>query len=177
VQADLVEVGHQHFDDFGVDGGSVGAAEDFRADLVELAVAAFLRSFAAKHRTGVVELYRLRELIHVVFDVGATDGGGSLRTQAQNFSNKVFLRKMFLDCKRRFSPIHIHDASQSVKYLKPGWRVQERIHLFGDDVGFAAYCSCEEVGWLEDGEADFAVAEGGEDLVGRLLDTVPEFRF
>src|SRR6266446_8812995 len=27
VQADLVKVGHQHFDDFGVDGGSVGATK------------------------------------------------------------------------------------------------------------------------------------------------------
>jgi hypothetical protein len=51
------------------------AAEDFCADLVELAVAAFLWAFSSKHRTHVVELYGLRELLHGVFDVGAADGG------------------------------------------------------------------------------------------------------
>src|SRR6266852_7872785 len=59
LEAAFVEEGHQHFDDFGVDGGSVGAAEDFRADLIELAVTALLRALTTEHRAGVVELYGL----------------------------------------------------------------------------------------------------------------------
>ena len=75
-QADAVEKYEQHFEDFGVDGGGVGLAEDFGADLVELAVASFLRALAAEHWADVVELLVAGEGVHVVFDVGAADGGG-----------------------------------------------------------------------------------------------------
>ena len=72
----LVEESHQHFDEFGVDCWSVRPAENFRANLVELAVAPFLRPFAPEHWPHVVQLHRLRKLLHVVLDVRAADGSG-----------------------------------------------------------------------------------------------------
>src|SRR5947207_666824 len=72
----LVEKRHDHFDHFGVDGRSIAAAEHLRANLIKLAVAAFLRALPPEHRPHVIQLHWLRELLHVVFDVGAADGGG-----------------------------------------------------------------------------------------------------
>ena len=70
-----------HGDHFGVDVWAV-VAECFDADLVELAVAAFLRPFAAEHRPHVPEF--LRAVVQkVVFDDGAQAGGRSLGAQAE----------------------------------------------------------------------------------------------
>jgi len=64
-----------------------------------------------------------------------------------------------------------------LKNLSPDRWIQKRVHLFRDDVGLAPYGACEEFGWLEKGETDFAVAESGEDFVGGLLDAIPEGGF
>ncbi len=82
LQAELVEEGHQHCDDFGIDSGSVGAAETLCANLVELAVAAFLRTFAAEHRAHVVELHGLGQGLHPVLEIRAADAGSGLGTQS-----------------------------------------------------------------------------------------------
>ena len=58
-------------------------AEDFGANLVELAVASFLRALAAEHWADVVELLVAGEGLHVVFDVGAADGGGGFGAEYQ----------------------------------------------------------------------------------------------
>jgi len=88
-----------HLDEFGVSDGVFGeffggvargirfnVFQDFGADLVELAVAALLRAFAAEHRADVVELLRLRKLLHVVFDVSAADGSGCFGTQTRDLN-------------------------------------------------------------------------------------------
>ncbi len=54
-------------------------SEDFGADLIELAVAAFLRAFATEHRSDVVEFYVPRQHLHSVLDVGANYACGRLR--------------------------------------------------------------------------------------------------
>src|SRR5216683_1473509 len=82
LQAAFVEKCHQHLDDLGVDAGGIGAAENLRPNLVELAIAAFLRLFAAEHRPHVIELYGLRQALHAVLDVRPADGGRCLRPQA-----------------------------------------------------------------------------------------------
>ncbi len=63
LDAELVEEGGEHLEDFGVAEGAVGAggggAEDFGADLPELAVAAALGALAAELRADVEELLEL----------------------------------------------------------------------------------------------------------------------
>src|SRR5579859_1405572 len=81
LEAALVEERHQHFDEFGVDGGSVRTTKNFRANLIELAIAPFLRPFAAKHRPHVIQLHRLRKLLHVVLNVSAAHARRGLRPQ------------------------------------------------------------------------------------------------
>src|SRR5579862_2211116 len=78
-----VEKGHEHFDQFGVDGRCVGLAENFGADLVELAEAAFLRAFAAEHGAHVIELHVAGKGLHAVFDVSAARGGGGFGAEGE----------------------------------------------------------------------------------------------
>src|SRR5438094_4169826 len=77
---------HHHFDDYGVDGRSVAAAQYLRANLIKLPVASFLRPFAPEHRPHVVELHRLGELLHVVFDVSAANAGCGLWPERERLS-------------------------------------------------------------------------------------------
>ena len=85
--AELVEEGGEHLEDFGVAEGRLaargGRADDFGADLRELAVAAFLRALAAKLRADVIELLELTGFAELVLDVGADDAGGVLGAQGQ----------------------------------------------------------------------------------------------
>src|SRR5262249_5561676 len=92
-EAEALEESHHHFDDFGVDSRSVGAAEDFRADLVELTIAALLRALAAKHRSQVIQLHRLRKLLHVVLDVRAANGSSRFGTHRQGLSTTLNLKQ------------------------------------------------------------------------------------
>ena len=71
-----------HLDHFGVDEGRF-RADGFRADLEELAVAAFLRALAAEHGADVVELLHAGALVEPVLDVGADHGRGVLRAQRE----------------------------------------------------------------------------------------------
>src|SRR5580700_1954241 len=83
-QAELVEQSREHFEDYGVArrrfaaGG--GRSDDLRTDLVELAVAAFLRTFAAELRTDVVQLLERAALVELVLDVGAHHSRRVLRS-------------------------------------------------------------------------------------------------
>jgi hypothetical protein len=51
-------------------------AEDFGADLPELAVAAALRALSTELRADVEELLELARVAQLVLDVGADDAGG-----------------------------------------------------------------------------------------------------
>src|ERR1700722_278225 len=90
-QADAIEKYEQHFENFGVDSGGIGLTEDFGADLVELAVAPFLWALAAEHWADVIKLLIAGESLHVVFDVGAADGGGGFGTKAHKFAPSSFV--------------------------------------------------------------------------------------
>ncbi len=126
-----------------------GRADDFGADLRELAVAAFLRALAAELRADVVELLELAGFAELVLDVGADDAGGVFGAEGEG------LRLFGLRAGAVF----------------PG------VHLLGDDVGFFADAAGEEGGVFEDGGADFAEVVAGEDGAGGGLDAVPEGRF
>ena len=151
--AELVEEGGEHFEDFGIAEGRLaaggGRADDFGADLRELAVAAFLRALAAELRADVIELLQLAGFAELVFDVGADHAGGVFGAEGEG------LRLFGLRAGAVF----------------PG------VHLFGDDVGFFADAAGEEGGVFEDGGADFAEVVAGEDLAGGGLDAVPERGF
>jgi len=60
-----------------------GRAEDLRADLVKLPVAALLRALAAELRANVIELLQLAGLAEFVLDVGADDAGGVFGAQGE----------------------------------------------------------------------------------------------
>ena len=121
-------------------------ADDFGADLPELAVAAALGALAAELRADVVELLELAGLAEFVLDVGADDAGGVFGAEGE-------LLGFF---------------AGGAGAVFPGE------HLFGDDVGFFAYAAGEEVGGFEDGGADLAEAVAGEDGAGGGFDAVPE---
>src|SRR5882724_10358103 len=80
-KSDSIEKCHHHFDDFGVGRGSIAAAKNFRANLVELPVSSFLRAFSPEHRAYVVQLHRLGQLLHVVFDISAANTCRRLRAK------------------------------------------------------------------------------------------------
>ncbi len=69
-------------DQFGVD-VRPGEVEHFHADLVELAVAAFLRLLVAKHRAGVPQLLHLATAGEAVLKDGTHATGRAFGTQGQ----------------------------------------------------------------------------------------------
>jgi hypothetical protein len=80
VDAELVEEGSEHLEDFGVADGTLGAgggrAEDLGADLPELTVPSPLWSLSAELCSEVVELLQIAGVAELVLDVGANDAGG-----------------------------------------------------------------------------------------------------
>ena len=88
-ESGFFEEREQHFDDFSIDCRSVGLAENFGADLVELAIAALLRALAAEHRADVVELHVAGESLHAVLDVGAANGGGGFGAQGYRVAEVI----------------------------------------------------------------------------------------
>ncbi len=148
-----VEEGGEHFEDFGVADGRLGAgggrADDFGADLPELAVAAALGALAAELRADVEELLEVAGLAELVLDIGADDAGGVFGAEGEGLG-------LF---------------AGGAGAIFPG------VHLFGDDVGFFAYAAGEEFGGFEDGGADLAEAVAGEDGPGGGFDVGPEGGF
>ena len=86
MQFQPVEKRHDHFNHFGVDGRRVAAAQNLRANLIKLPVASFLRALAPEHRPDVIQLDRLRKLLHPMFDIRATYAGGGFWTQRNNIA-------------------------------------------------------------------------------------------
>ena len=66
------------------------------------------------------------------------------------------------------------------RHIRIGLDVRSRgegIHFLADDVGVAADGTREQFRRLEDRQADFAEAEGGENFAGGLFDVIPESVF
>ena len=71
---------HLHRQALGI-GRGIGRSNGFRAKLVELALAPFLRTLVAKHRKIVIVALRLSRLVEIVLDHGAHESGGAFRTE------------------------------------------------------------------------------------------------
>ena len=81
-------------DDFGV-GERLGGADEFGADLVELAVATLLRALVAEHGAGVEDFLR-EALGEAVGDEGAADAGGAFRAKGDAVAAAVLEGVHFL---------------------------------------------------------------------------------
>src|ERR1700745_2148540 len=77
----------QHGNDLGVARWGLAAgsrwSKDFGANLIELPVAALLRTLTAKLRPNVIKLLQLAGITHLVFDIGPHHAGGIFRSQRQ----------------------------------------------------------------------------------------------
>src|SRR5262249_38990435 len=84
--AESVKKCRQHLQHFGIAGGGFASgtrrANRFRADLVELAVAAFLGALAAELRCGVEEFVETA-LPELMLDVGADDASSIFGTEGE----------------------------------------------------------------------------------------------
>ena len=69
LEAAFIEERHQHFDKFCINCRSIRPTKNFRANLIELSITPLLRSLPPEHRPHVVQLHRLRQLLHVVLNV------------------------------------------------------------------------------------------------------------
>ncbi len=125
-----------------------GRADDFGADLRELAVAALLRALAAELRADVVELLQLAGLAELVFDVGADHAGGVFRAQGEGL-------RLFGLCAGAVLPC---------------------VHFFRYDVSLFADAAGEEGGVFKDRGADLAEVVAREDSACGGLDAVPQRR-
>jgi hypothetical protein len=78
----------KHGDDFSIDHG-IPNTEDFRVDLVELTVSAFLGPFVPEHGSHEVELGHRVKGIKLVFEIGPRERGCSLRPERQRIAASV----------------------------------------------------------------------------------------
>src|SRR5208282_4331768 len=87
--AHAVEQRGQEFEDFCISGGRLaaggGGSDDLGSDLVELAVAAFLRTLAAELRSDIEELVEAA-VPEFVLDVGADYAGGVFGAEGKGLS-------------------------------------------------------------------------------------------
>ena len=144
-----IEQRGQELEDFCVSGGRLaaggGGADDFGVNLVELAVASFLRALAAEHGADREELVQAT-LPEFVLDVGADDAGGVFWAEGQ--------RLAFI----AFGATAIFPSE----------------HFFRDNVRVFANASGEQFGGFEDGSADFVEVVGAENVADGGFDEVPE---
>ena len=149
-QADFVEQRGQHLQHFGIAQRRLAARtwrpDDLCANLVELAIASFLRTLAAKLRSNVVQLLQRAFLVKTVLDVGAHHAGCVLRTQG-----------------KRLRPFALRTG-----LVLPGE------HLLGDDVGLFAHAAREELGVLEDWGANLVEVVAREDVAHLRVHPVPQ---
>ena len=109
-------------------------ANDFGANLPELAVTAALGTLAAELRADIKQLLKLAGFAELVFDVGADDAGGGFGAEREG------LRLL----RGRAGAVF------------PGE------HLLGNDVGFLADSPCKKLGGFKDWGPDFSEAVAGE---------------
>ena len=126
---------------------AVGGADDLGADLIELAVAAFLRTLAAELRADVEELVEAA-IPELVLDIGADYAGGVFGAEGEGLAFVAF----------------------GSAAIFPGE------HFFRDDVGLFADAAGEQFGGLENGGADFVEVVGAEDVAHGGFDKVPQRR-
>src|SRR6185369_6892 len=88
--AQLSQIPIEHLDYFGFDRRVVALAEDFHADLAELAIAAFLRALAPKLRSYVEKLCETGLIEQAVLDIGANHGSGLLGPQRHALAVAIF---------------------------------------------------------------------------------------
>ena len=85
--AQLVKKARQHLNHLGIAQrrfrSGTGRTNDFRADLPELAIAPFLRPFAAKLRADVIQLPQQPGFAHLVLDVSTDNAGSILRAESE----------------------------------------------------------------------------------------------
>ena len=81
---DALEEQHEHLEDFHVN-QRILRPQDFRSDLIELAVAPFLRALAAEHGADVVKLLDAALVVKAVLDVSPHHGSRGFRAQRQRF--------------------------------------------------------------------------------------------
>jgi hypothetical protein len=85
-QLQPLEKHHHHLDDFRINPWRVAPAQNFRVDLVKLAISSLLWTLAAEHRPDAVQLHRRWQLLHVVLDVRPASARRRLRPQRQQIS-------------------------------------------------------------------------------------------
>jgi hypothetical protein len=149
LNSQLIEKRRQHFQDFRIAQGRLGAGaggtDDLRANLPELAVASLLWTLAAELRADVIELLQQAGLAQLVFDVGADHSSGVFRAQGQ-----------------RLSLLGLGAGA-----VFPG------VHLLRDNVGLLAYTAGEELSVFEDRSADLAEVVACKDTPGGRFNVIP----
>jgi hypothetical protein len=149
-KSELIQQGREHVEHFNVScrrlAAGAGRPNRLRADLVELAIAAFLWTLTAELRPDVIELLKFSDLVELVLDVGAHHASSVLGAQGQR------LRLL----------------AGSAALVFPGK------HLFGDDVGFFADAAGEQAGIFKYRSADLVEVVAGEDVAHLGLDPVPQ---
>src|SRR5581483_2486082 len=87
LNAESVKQRRQHLQHFSINGRRLTASSarpnDFRTDLVELAIAPFLRALTAKLRANVIEALQSWPFPQFVFDISADNAGRVLRPKSQ----------------------------------------------------------------------------------------------
>ncbi len=116
--------------------------------MIELAVAALLRTLAAELRPYIEELVETA-VPELVLDVGANHAGGVFWAQRQRLSFIAFGAAAILPSK----------------------------HFFADNVCLFTYTSGEQFGGFENGRTDFLEVVGAKDVTDGGFDKVPQRRF
>ena len=135
-----------HGDGFGV-GQRLGGADQFGADLVELALAPALGAFVAEHRAGVKDALR-QALGEAVGDQRAGDAGGAFGAEGEAVAAAVLEAVHFLgDDIGGFAQGAGEDGGvfkdRGLPFLKP---VKRRDAACGvDDVGVAALILADQI--------------------------------
>src|SRR5262249_3397815 len=152
LDAEAIEQRGQHLEDFSIDGrrlASCGAwPDDLRPDLVELAIAAFLRPLPAELRANVIEALQARAFPKLVLDVGANHARGVLRPQAQPLAFFALRAGAIL----------------------PGE------HLLADDVSLFPHGPLKELQVFQDGRADLLKVVYAKDAAYHRFDEIPCLR-
>src|SRR5688572_12145974 len=129
----------------------IAAPKRLGADLVKLAHPAFLRPFAPKHRPHVVKFPHRLALEHFRFDIRAHHTGGSLRPEGQ-LGRLCLLRA-------------------------PAVPVIEGVHLLLDDIGSLTDGPAEQLGLLQNRNADLGKRIGAKYLARRSFHGLPKLHF
>ncbi len=133
-------------DGFGIGQGGFGA-EDFKADLVKLPVAAFLWAFVAEHWAGIEDFLR-QGLGEAVGDQSAADAGGAFGAEGERITAAIReIIHFFGNDVGGFAEIARKDGGGFKNGGGPGFGAVEGGDALGgaDDVGVAAGFGADQV--------------------------------